>query len=86
MTIKPDSEAHLDEEEVLLDDDVEALRKRLLELLEQGEIKSTKAFLSNKKKATEKVMKKILGSILRERTDKPKWKCPLCSLAFSLIS
>ena len=40
-------------EEVLLDDDVEALRKKLLELSQQGEIKS-KAFLTNKEKATEK--------------------------------
>ena len=56
MTVNP--EVNLDEE-VLLDDDVEAMRKKLLEHSEQGEIKSTKAFLTNKKKATEKVMKRL---------------------------
>ena len=67
MTVN--NEAHLDEEEVLLDDDVEALQKRLLDLSEQGEIKTTKAFLSNKKKASKKVIKEILGEYL-ERSDR----------------
>ena len=67
MTVNPDE--HIDEEEVLLDDDVEALRKKLLELVEQGEIKQIKAFLMNKKKATEKVMKKIMSEYLEKRID-----------------
>ena len=70
MTINPEN--NLDEEEVLLDDDVEALRKRLLDLSEQGEKKPTKAFLSNKKKATEKVMKKILDEYLEKKDRQAK--------------
>ena len=53
--------------EVLLDGDVEAFRKKLLELSEQGEIKQTKAFLANKKKATEKVIKKILAEYTAQK-------------------
>ena len=39
-----------DVDDVLLDDDVEELRKKLLEFSEGGEIKQTKAFLNNKKR------------------------------------
>ena len=38
-----------DEDEVLSEDDVEELRKKLIELSEAGEIKQTKTFLNNKK-------------------------------------
>ena len=62
----------IDEDEALLDDDVEALRKRLLELSEQGEIKTTKAFLNNKKKANEKTMKKILSEYMEKKCREAK--------------
>ena len=71
----------MDEEEVLLDDDVEALRKRLLDLAEAGEIKNTKAFLSNKKKSTEKVMKKILSEYLEKKGREARME-----LAVSIVS
>ena len=77
MTVKP--EEHIDEEDVLLDDDVEALRKKLLELSKQGEIKTTKAFLNNKKKANEKVMKKIMGEYLEKKDRQAKMEM---SIAF----
>ena len=85
MTVKP--EETFDEEEVLLDDDVEALRKKLLELSEQGEIKTTKAFLSNKKKATEKVMKKIMSEYVaqKERVAKMEMSIALVSLLPILV-
>ena len=88
MTGKPEAEnEHIDEEIVLLDDDVEALRKKLLELSEQGEIKQTKAFLTNKKKATEKVMKKILTEYTaqKERVAKVKMSITLVSLLPRLV-
>ena len=93
MTIKPDdsyasgTKCPIDEEDVLLDDDVEALRKRLLELAEQGEIKTTKAFLANKKKATKKVMKKILGKYLekKDRQAKMEMSIALVNLFPNLI-
>ena len=47
-------------EDVMFEDDVEQLPKRLLKLSEAGEIKLTKTFLNNKKRCTEKVTKKIL--------------------------
>ena len=50
-----------DMHDVLLEDDVEALRKELLDLSENGEMKQTKAFLNNKK-CTEKVIKKIMST------------------------
>ena len=86
MTVNPENE-HIDEEEVLLDDDVEALRKKLLELSEQGEIKQTKAFLANKKKATEKVMKKIMGEYLekKDRLAKMEMSIALVSLLPNLV-
>ena len=85
MTVNPEN--NIDEEEVLFDDDVEAMRKRLLDLSEQGEIKTTKAFLSNKKKATEKVMKKILGEYLekKDRQAKMEMSIALVSLFPNLI-
>ena len=88
MTIKADSGApQIDEEDVLLDDYVETLRKKLLDLSEQGEIKTTKAFLMNKKKATEKVMKKILGEYLekKDRLAKMEMSIALLSLFPNLI-
>ena len=87
MTIKPETSQNIDEEDVLLDDDVEALRKRLSDLSEQGEIKTTKTFLSNKKKATEKVMKKILGEYLekKDRQAKMEMSIALVSLFPNLI-
>ena len=71
----------------MLDDDVEKLRKKLLELSEQGEIKRTKAFLTNKKKATEKVMKKILDEYTaqKERVAKVKMSITLVSLLSCLV-
>ena len=72
MTIDPKKPNVIDEEEALLDDDVEALRKRLLELSEQGEIKTTKAFLNNKKKANEKAMKKILSEYIKKKNKQAK--------------
>ena len=77
----------IDEEDVLLDDDVEALRKRLLELSEAGEIKTTKAFLNNKKKASEKVMKKILNEYLEKKNKEAKMElaCSIVSLLPYLI-
>ena len=77
----------IDEEEVLLDDDVEALRKRLLDLAEAGEIKNTKAFLTNKKKSTEKVMKKILNEYLEKKGREARMElaCSIVSLLPYLI-
>ena len=72
---------HIDEEEVLLDDDVEALRKKLLELSDQGEIKTTKAFLNNKKKANEKTMKKILSDYLEKKNRQARME-----IAVSIVS
>ena len=46
---------------------MEQLRKKLLELFEAGEIKQTKTFLNNKKRCTEKVMKKILKDYAEKR-------------------
>ena len=57
-----------DEDEVLFEDDVEELRKKLLVLSEAGEMKQTKTFLNNKKRCTEKVMKKI--RLCRKETEK----------------
>ena len=71
----------IDEEEALLDDDVEALRKRLLELSDAGEIKTTKAFLNNKKKANEKSMKKILNEYLEKKNKEARME-----LAVSIVS
>ena len=65
MTVNPENV--IDEDEALLDDDVEALRKRLLDLSEAGEIKTTKAFLNNKKKASEKAMRKILNEYVEKK-------------------
>ena len=79
MTVN--QENNIDEDEVLLDDDVEALRKRLLELSEQGEIKTTKAFLNNKKKANEKAMKKILSEYLEKKNKEARME-----LAVSIVS
>ena len=79
MTVN--QENNIDEEEALLDDDVEALRKRLLELSEQGEIKTTKAFLNNKKKANEKAMKKILNEYLEKKNKQARME-----LAVSIVS
>ena len=78
---------NIDEEEVLLDDDVEALRKKLLNLFEQGEIKTTKAFLNNKKKATEKVMKKMMEEYneLKSNQARVEMAITLVSLLPSLI-
>ena len=77
----------IDEEEVLLDDDVEALRKRLLDLAKAGEIKNTKAFLNNKKKANEKTMKKILSEYLEKKSREAKMElaCSIVSLVPYLI-
>ena len=60
MSTQNNENETFDENEVLFEDDVEQLRKRLLELSEAGETKQTKAFLNNKKRCAEKVMKKIL--------------------------
>ena len=43
------NEDTFDEDEVLLEDDVEALRKKLSELSENREIKQTKAFFKQQK-------------------------------------
>ena len=85
MTIDPNN--NIDEDEVLLDDDVEALRKRLLELSDAGEIKTTKAFLNNKKKASEKVMKKILSEYLEKKNKEARMElaCSIVSLLPYLI-
>ena len=58
-----------------------------MELSEQGEIKTTKAFLTNKKKATEKVMKKILSEYLerKDRQAKMEMSIALVSLFPNLI-
>ena len=61
MTVNPEN--NLDEDEVMFEDDVEELRKKLLLLSEQGEIKHTKAFLTHKK-CNKKVMKKNHEQIL----------------------
>ena len=79
MAINPEN--NIDEEEALLDDDVEALRKRLLDLSEAGEIKTTKAFLNNKKKANEKAMKKILSEYLEKKNKEARME-----LAVSIVS
>ena len=71
----------IDEEDVLLDEDVEALRKRLLDLSEAGEIKTTKAFLNNKKKANEKAMKKILNEYMEKKNKEAKME-----LAVSIVN
>ena len=77
----------IDEDEVLLDEDVEALRKRLLDLSEAGEIKTTKAFLNNKKKANEKAMKKILNEYLEKKGREARMElaCSIVSLLPYLI-
>ena len=74
MTVNPKNASNLDEDEVMFEDDVEELRKKLMLLSEQGEIKHTKAFLSNKKKCNEKVMKKIMSeySEKKQRTFPPR--------------
>ena len=86
MTVKPE-ETTFDEEEVFLDDDVEALRKKFLELTEQGEIKHTKTFLSNKMKDTEKVMKKIMAAYTeqKERIAQMEMSIALVSLLPNLV-
>ena len=47
-------------------DDVEKLRSELIDLSENGEISNTKAFLSNRKKCNEAVMKKIMADYVEK--------------------
>ena len=47
-------------------DETEELCKTLIELSEQGKIKHTKVFLSNRKKCNEKVLKKIMSEYTEE--------------------
>ena len=76
-----------DEDEVLFEDDVEELRKKLLELSEAGEIKQKKTFLNNKKRCTEKVMKNILRDYAekRQRVTKMEMSIALVSVLPNLI-
>ena len=78
--------SYFDEDEVLFEDDV-ALRKKLLGLSEVGEIKQTKTFLNNKKRCTEKVMKKILKDYAekRQRIAKMEMSIALVSVLPNLI-
>ena len=76
-----------DEGEVLFEDDVEELRKKLIELSEAGEIRQTKTFLNNKKRCTEKIIKKILKDYAekRQRIAKMEMSIALASVLPNLI-
>ena len=66
---------------------MEELQKKLLELSDAGEIKQTKTSLNNKKRCTEKVMKKILKDYAekRQRIAKMEMSIALVSVLPNLI-
>ena len=82
-----DNSETFDEDEVLFEDDVEELQKKLLELSDAGEIKQTKTFLNKKKRCTEKVVKKILKDYAekRQRIAKMEMSIALVSVLPNLI-
>ena len=87
MSTQNNENETFDEDEVLFEDDVEQLQKKLLELSMAGEIKHTKTFLNNKKRCTEKVMKKILRDYAekRQRIAKMEMSIALVSVLLNLI-